>query len=108
MYSHNCFENIKKLYKQAFKCDNQQQFKDIIEAAMFSTPERSTNNSTISPMTSTPDKNPIARKSLCLFTNILEVKNKTAYHQVRAAKSECKQIKLGNTPWELKQKRKGN
>ena len=27
---HKCLENIKKLYKQAGKCDNKQQFKDII------------------------------------------------------------------------------
>ena len=28
-----------KIYKQAGKCDEQEQFKDILEAAMFSTPE---------------------------------------------------------------------
>ena len=38
IYEHKCLENIKKLYKQAGKCDDQQQFKDIIEAAMVSTP----------------------------------------------------------------------
>ena len=36
IYEHKCLENIKKLYKQAVKCDNQQQFKDILEAAMVS------------------------------------------------------------------------
>ena len=30
LYEHKCLENIKKLYKQSGKCDNQQQFKDII------------------------------------------------------------------------------
>ena len=39
LYEHKCLENIKKLYKQAGKCDDQQQFKDIIETAMVSTPE---------------------------------------------------------------------
>ena len=29
-YEHKCLQNIKKLYKQAGKCDNQQQFKDIL------------------------------------------------------------------------------
>ena len=39
IYGHKCLENIKKLYKQAGKCDYQQQLKDIIEADMISTPE---------------------------------------------------------------------
>ena len=39
LYEHKCLENIKKLYKQAGKCDDQQQFKDILEDAMVSTPE---------------------------------------------------------------------
>ena len=41
---------------------------------MVYNPERFTNNSHISPMTPTPVKKPSARKSLCMFTNILEVK----------------------------------
>ena len=51
-----------KLYKQSGKCDNQQKFKDILEAAMISTPEGFTDNSPISPMASTPIKKPRARK----------------------------------------------
>ena len=70
LYEHKCLENIKKLYKQAGKCDDQQQFKDILEAAMVSTPEGFTNNSPISPMTSSPVKKPSAQKSLCMFTNV--------------------------------------
>ena len=58
-------------------------------------------------MTSTPVKKPRAQKSLCLFTNILDVK-KTSTRQVGAAKSKLKAIEYGTTPWELKQKRKGN
>ena len=76
LYDHKCPENIKKLYKQAGNCGNQQQFKDIIEADMVSNPEGFTNDSPISPMTPTPVKKPSARKSLCLFTNILDVKKK--------------------------------
>ena len=37
LYEHIFLENIKKLYKQAGKCENQQQFKDIIEADMVYT-----------------------------------------------------------------------
>ena len=74
IYEHKCLENIKKLYKQAGKCDNKQQFKDILEVAMVSNPEGFTNDSPISPMKSTPVKKPGAQKSLCMFTNILDVK----------------------------------
>ena len=51
IYEHKCLKNIKTLYKQAVKCDDQQQFKYIIEAYMVSTPELFTNNSPIYPMT---------------------------------------------------------
>ena len=78
LYEHKCLENIKKLYKQAGKCDDQQQFKDFLESDMVSNLEVFTNNSPISPMTSTPLKKTSARKSLCLFTNILDMKKKTA------------------------------
>ena len=78
LYERRCFQNINNLYKHAGKCDNHQQFKDIIEAAMVYTPEGFTNNIPISPMTSTPVKKSSAKKSLCPFTNILYMKNKTA------------------------------
>ena len=74
LYEHKCLENIKKLYKQAGKCDDHQQFKDIIEVAMVSTPEGFTDNSSIYPRTSTPVKKLSAQKSLCMFTNVLDVK----------------------------------
>ena len=60
IYEHKCLENIKKLYKKSGKCDGQQQFKDIIEDAMESTPKGFTNNSPISPRTSTSFKKPSA------------------------------------------------
>ena len=41
---------------------------------MVSTTERFTDNSPIYPRTPSPVKKPIARKSLCMFTNVLEVK----------------------------------
>ena len=69
-------------------CDDQQQFKDIPEADMVSTPEGLTNNSPRSPMTPTPVKKLSTRKSLCLFTNILDVKNKAATRQFGADKSK--------------------
>ena len=47
-------------------------------------------------------------KKLCLFTNILDVKKKTATRWFRDDKSKRKEIKYGNTPWALKQKQKGH
>ena len=107
IYEHKCLGNIKKLYRQSGKCDNQKQFKDIIEAGMVSTPEIFTNDIPISPMTLTPVKKPRAQKSLCLFNNILDMK-KTAPRRVGDVKSKRKAIKYVNTPWAFKQKRKGN
>ena len=87
LYTNKKFFTTSRNYtKIVGKCDNQKQFKDILEAAMVFTPKGFTDNSTISPMTSTPVNTLSARKSLYIFTNILDVKNKTADRQVRAAK----------------------
>ena len=75
---------------------------------MVYTPEGFTDKSPISPMNPTPVKKPSSRKSLCMFTNILDMNKKTAYRRVGAAKSKRKAIKYGNTPWALKQNRKGH
>ena len=58
-------------------------------------------------MASKPVKKPSARKSLCLFTNILDVKSKTAKHTFVAAKSKRKSMKVCNSLWTKKQKEKG-
>ena len=75
---------------------------------MVSTPEVFNKNSPRSPMTTTPVKKPSARKSLCLFTNILDVKHNTAICRVGSAKQKHKAIKSRTTPWALKQELKGN
>ena len=59
-------------------------------------------------MTPTSAKKPSARKSLCLFTNILDVKNKTAICRVGADKSKRKAFKYRTTPWSMKPNPKGN
>ena len=73
-FEHRCINNIKKIHQHAVKCDNQQILKDLLEAALLSTPEGFTDKSPDVHMTSTPVKKPSARKSRCLFTNILDVK----------------------------------
>ena len=75
---------------------------------MVSTPVGFIDNSPISPMNSRTVNKPSARKSLCLLTNILDVKKKTAIRRVGAAKLNCKAIQSGTTPWALKPKQKVN
>ena len=108
LFEHKFIQNIKKLYKHASKFDNQQQFTDILEAAMVSTPEGFTNKITRCPMTPTPVNNPSSIKSLCIFTNILDVKRRTSICRVVTSKSKRKAIKAGTTPWEFKPKQKLN
>ena len=51
---------------------------------MVSTPELFNINSPISIMKSSPAKKTSARKSLCMFTNVLYANKKTAYRRVGA------------------------
>ena len=44
-FEHRCMNNIKKIYQHAGKCDDQQNIKDIIDAAILSNPEGVTNHS---------------------------------------------------------------
>ena len=67
-----------------------------------------TYNSPISPMNPTPVNKPIDGKSLCMFTNILDVNKKTSNRRVGAAKSKRKAIKYENPPLALKQKQKSH
>ena len=93
---HNCLNNIKNIYQHAGKCDDQQKLKDIIDAAMVSIPEGVTDDSPNMPMTSTLVKNK-SRKSLCLFTNLLNVKKKTSKRCIGYAKSKRRVVKVGNS-----------
>ena len=94
IYEQKCLENITKLYKQSGYCDDYQQFKDILEATMVSTTGKITNNSTISSSTSTPVKKPSARKLLCMFTNILEVKKKLLTVKLELLNLSARQLNL--------------
>ena len=53
-FEHRCINNIKKIYEHAGKCDDQQNLKDIIYAAILSTPEGVTDNSPNVHMASKP------------------------------------------------------
>ena len=78
--------NIKKIYQHTGKCDDQQNLKDSLDAAMVSNPEGKPDDSPSLHMTQTKVKKPSARKSLCLFTNIFDVKKKIAKCRIGAAK----------------------
>ena len=95
-FEHICMNNTKKIYQHAGKCDDQQNLKDILENSILSTPEVFTDNSTNVHMAPTPVKKPSNRKSLCLFTNILDVKPTTAKRLFVAAKSKRKSMKVCN------------
>ena len=73
-FEHKCLNNIKKIYQHAGKCDYQQNFKDILEADIVSTPEEITDYSPSFPMTQKTTNKTSARKSLRLVTNTFDVK----------------------------------
>ena len=75
---------------------------------MVSNHELFTNKSTRYPMTLTQLKKPGARKSLCPFTKIIYVKNRTTIRRVGAPRSKQKTIKAGTTLWSKKTKQKVN
>ena len=61
---------------------------------MVSTPEGFTDKCPISPMTSTPNKKPSAQKSLCLFTDIFEVKKELLTVELELLNLSSRQIYL--------------
>ena len=52
-FEHKHLNNINKIYQHAGNCDDQQDLKDILDAAMVSTPEEIIDGSPNVPMTST-------------------------------------------------------
>ena len=106
-FEHKFMNNIKNIYQHAGKCYDQQNVKDILDDAMISTPEEVTDSSPNVPMTSALLKKPSARKPLCLFTNILNVKPKTEKHRIVASKYKHIAMKVGTSQW-TKKKRKGH
>ena len=74
MYKHRCLENTNKLYTSAGKCYDKLQFRLIIEESMVSNTKILKDNSPMSPGPPMIVKNFSARKSLRLFTEVLDVK----------------------------------
>ena len=105
-FEHRCMNNIKKIYQHVGKCDDQKNLKDILDYSMVSTPEVVTYNNPNVPITSTSVNKLSARNSLCLFTNILDVRPKTPKRCIVAAKSKRRAIKVGNRLCTKKKKTK--
>ena len=104
---HKCLNNIENIYQHAGKCYDQKNLKDIPDTDMFSTTEEVTDASPSLRITQITVKTS-ARKSLCLFTNIFDVKKITAVRCVESAKSKSRAIKVGNSLWANKKERKGH
>ena len=68
-FEHRCMKNIKKIYQHSGKCDDQQNLKDIIDAAIISTLEGVTDNSTNVHMSSKPVKNQVLENH-CVYSQI--------------------------------------
>ena len=60
-FEHKCMNNLKNIYQYAGKWDDQQNLKDIIDAAMVSNTEGVIDNSPNVPMISTP----VNKKTKC-------------------------------------------
>ena len=73
-FEHRCMDNIKKIYQHAGKCDDQQNIKDIIDAAVLSTPEVVTDNSPNIRMTPKPVKNQVLGNH-CVYSQIYWILN---------------------------------
>ena len=98
--------NIKKIYQHAGNCDDHQNLKDILDAAMVSTPEEVIDESPNVPMTSSPVNNSSAKKSLFLFNNIFNVEKKTAKLCFGTAKSKHRSMKVSNILWTNKKSKR--
>ena len=96
---HKCLNNIKKINQHAVKCDDQQNLKDILDAAIVSTPEEFSDVSPSLRINQTTVKKTSAGKSLCLFTNILNVKKRTSICCVESGKSKHRAINVVNSLW---------
>ena len=100
-------EKVKNLSKCAGKCDDQQQHKDIIRAAMISTTKGLTDNRPISLRTSAPVNKPSAIKPLRQFSEVLDVKHKNAVPGLGYSKSKRKYTAAGDIIGSIITKRHG-
>ena len=75
----NTFFLVKKFQKSTVKCDDQQQYKSIIEASTVSTPDGQTNNSPIYVGMLGTLNNPSTRNLVGQFLALLDAKQRTGF-----------------------------
>ena len=90
------------------KCENQKQYKAIIQVEILYAPEGFTYNIPISPVPSVTITNPSERKSLSPFTELLDVKKKSSVCRLGTDKSKCKLIISESLLWSSITKRQGH
>ena len=78
--------NIKYIYQHAGKCDDQQNLKGILDAAMVSNIEEVTDDSPSLPMNQKNHRNQVLGNHCVFSPKYLMLKNKTAKRRVGAAK----------------------
>ena len=96
-----CYISSKRIHSSLLSWRDRylKKLKDIIYASILSTPEGVIDNSPNVHLTLSPVKKPSAMKSLCLFTNILDVQPETAKRRFVAAKPRRKSMKVCNSLW---------
>ena len=73
-FEQKCLNNIKKICQNSGKCDDQQKFKDILEATIVYTPEEITDDSPSFTMTQTTVKNQVLGNHCVYSTTYLMLK----------------------------------
>ena len=94
--------------KTSVKCDDKQQYKAVIEAAMISESEGCNYQIPMTPNQYKPTKKLNERKPPSQFSETFDVKHKTAICMFGAAKAYLKAIRTGNTLWSKITKRRGH
>ena len=92
-------EQINNYYKYSGKCYYKQQYKGILEAEMISTLQGLSDRIKISLSMSVPVKKNTARKALCNFYEVLNVKQKTSVHSLGDEESNIKDIITCHMSW---------
>ena len=111
IYENKFLEKIKKLYKQAGKCDDQQKFKYsniFLWLLWFLLLTYSPTTVLYLPWHQHKSRNHVLKNHCVCLLTFQMWKKKNANRRVGAAKSKRKSIKYGNTPWVLKKNKKGN
>ena len=93
------FEKLRYYKKSSGKCDNQQEYKAIVKAAIVSTPEVIAENIPLNMGRLGTTKKSSARKSLSPFFALLDVKQKTVVRILGASKTKCKAIRTISSLW---------